>query len=125
MGRRHEKSLPRTVKRAATTAEEYGVSRAGLAVVRALDRHVVGQAHRPRGAAGRVTAWEMTLRPSNRQRSGWVVSLLGVRPADRILKIGFGPGLAIAELVRAGAAHVSGIDHSDVMLRHAARRNAA
>jgi SAM-dependent methyltransferase len=113
------------VQHAVTAAVEYGVSRAGLAAVRALDRDVVGQAHRPRGAAGRVTAWEMTLRPSNRQRSGWVVSLLGVRPADRILEIGFGPGLAIAELVRAGAGHVAGIDHSDVMLRHAARRNAA
>ena len=32
---------------------------------------------------------------------------------------------AIAELARAGAGHVYGIDHSRVMLRQAARRNAA
>ena len=38
---------------------------------------------------------------------------------------GFGPGLAVAELARAGAGHVYGIDHSDVMLRQASRRNAA
>ena len=113
------------MKRAMTAAAEYGVARAGIAAVRALDRDVVGQAHHPRGAAGRVTAWEMAHRPSNRQRSAWVVSLLDVRPADQVLEIGFGPGVAIAELVRAGAGHVYGIDHSSVMLRQASRRNAA
>jgi ubiquinone/menaquinone biosynthesis C-methylase UbiE len=45
--------------------------------------------------------------------------------ADRVLEIGFGPGLAVAELVRAGAGHVYGVDHSGVMLRQASRRNAA
>jgi SAM-dependent methyltransferase len=113
--------MPRVV----TAAVEYGVARAGIAVVRALDRDVVGQGHHPRGAAGSVTGWVFAHRPSNRQRNGWVVSLLGVRPADRVLEIGFGPGLAVAELVRAGAGHVHGIDHSAVMLRQAARRNAA
>jgi ubiquinone/menaquinone biosynthesis C-methylase UbiE len=54
-----------------------------------------------------------------------VVSLLGVQPGDRVLEIGFGPGLAVAELARAGAGHVYGIDHSAVMLRQASRRNAA
>jgi SAM-dependent methyltransferase len=117
--------MPRPVKRAVTAAVEYGVARSGIAAVRALDRDVIGQAHHPRGAAGRVTAWEMAHRPSNRQRSRWVVSLLGVRPADKILEIGFGPGLAIAELARADAGHVYGIDHSGVMLRQASRRNAA
>jgi SAM-dependent methyltransferase len=117
--------MPRGVRRAVTAAAEYGVARAGIAAVRALDRDVIGQAHQPRGAAGRITAWEMAHRPSNRQRSVWVVSLLGVQPADRVLEIGFGPGVAIAELVRAGAGHVYGLDHSGVMLRQASRRNAA
>jgi len=112
------------VQRAVTATVEYGVARAGIAAVRILDHDVVGQAHHPRGAAGRVTAWEMAHRPSNRQRSRWAVSLLGVQPTDRVLEIGFGPGLAIAALVRAGAGHVYGIDHSDVMLRQASRRNA-
>jgi ubiquinone/menaquinone biosynthesis C-methylase UbiE len=108
-----------------TAAVEYGVSRAGIAVVRALDRDVIGQGHHPRGAAGRVTGWVFAHRPSNRQRNGWVVSLLDVQPADQVLEIGFGPGLAVAELARAGAGHVYGIDHSGVMLRQASRRNAA
>jgi SAM-dependent methyltransferase len=125
MGTRHEVSIPRAVKRAVTAAAEFWVPRAGITAVRALDRDVIGQAHRPRGAAGRVTAWEMARRPSNRQRNRWVVSLLDVRPADRVLEIGFGPGVAIAELARAGAGHVYGIDHSAVMVRQASRRNAA
>src|SRR6266568_5229436 len=117
--------MPRAVRRVVTAAVEGGVASAGIAAVRALDRDVIGQGHHPRGAAGSVTGWEMAHRPSNRQRSGWVVSLLGVQPADQVLEIGFGPGLAVAELDRAGAGHVYGIDHSAVMLRQASRRNAA
>lgn len=108
-----------------TAAVEYVVGRAGIAAVRALDRDAVGQAHHPRGAAGRVTGWVFAHRPSNRRRNRWVVSLLGVRPADQVLEVGFGPGIAVAELVRAGAGHVYGIDHSGLMLRQASKRNAA
>ena len=117
--------MPRAMKRAVTSAAEYGVARAGIAAAHALDHDVSGQNRQTTGAAGRVAAWEMTLRPSNRQRSAWVVSLLNVQPADQVLEIGFGPGLAIAALVRAGAGQVYGIDHSAVMLRQASRRNAA
>src|SRR5580692_5640167 len=125
MRSRHEASMPRALRRLATAAAEYGVARAGLAAVRALDHDVIGQAHHPRGAAGRVTAWEMASRPSNRQRNRWVAALLEVRPTDTVLEIGFGPGLAIEALARADAGHVYGVDHSAVMLRQAARRNAA
>jgi SAM-dependent methyltransferase len=117
--------MPRALRRLATATAEYGIARAGLAAVRALDHDVIGQAHWPRGAAGRVTAWEMASRPSNRQRNRWVVALLDVGPADQVLEIGFGPGLAIEALARAGAGHVYGVDHSAVMLRQAAKRNAA
>lgn len=117
--------MPRAVRRMVTAAAEYGVGRAGIAVVRALDRDVIGQAHQPRGAAGSVNGWVFACRPSNRQRNRWAVSLLGVRPASQVLEIGFGPGIAVAELVRAGAGHVYGVDHSAVMLRQASRRNAA
>jgi SAM-dependent methyltransferase len=117
--------MPRAVRRVATAAVEYVVGRAGIAAVRALDRDAVGQGHHPRGMAGSVTGWVFAHRPSNRQRNRWVVSLLGVQAADRVLEIGFGPGVAVAELVRAGAGHVYGADHSPVMLRQASRRNAA
>jgi SAM-dependent methyltransferase len=98
-----------------------------MAVKRAVIAAVVGQFGRPQGTAGRVAGWVMAHRPSNRQRNSWVVSLLDVQPTDRVLEIGFGPGLAIAELSRrvGDAGHVYGVDHSQVMLRQATRRNAA
>lgn len=117
--------MPRAVRRMVTAAAEYVVPRAAISIVRALDRDVIGQAHRPQGAAGSVSGWMFAHRPSNRQRNRWACSLLGVRPTDRVLEIGFGPGVAVAALVRAGAGHVYGIDHSAVMLRQASRRNAA
>jgi SAM-dependent methyltransferase len=88
---------------------------------------LVRQFMHPRGAAGNVAGAVMAHRPSNRQRNRWVVSLLDVQPTDRVLEIGFGPGLAIAELSRrvGASGHVYGVDHSGVMLRQAARRNAA
>jgi SAM-dependent methyltransferase len=98
-----------------------------VAVSGAVVAAVVGQFGRPRGVAGRIAGAVMAHRASNRQRNNWVVSLLRVQPIDRVLEIGFGPGLAIAGLNRriGDGGHVYGIDHSEVMLRQATRRNAA
>ncbi len=87
---------------------------------------LVRQFGRPHGRTGRVVGWVMAHRSSNRQRNVWVVSLLDVQPTERVLEIGFGPGIAIAELARrASRGHVYGVDHSEVMVRQASRRNAA
>jgi SAM-dependent methyltransferase len=90
-----------------------------------LARAIRSQFMRPRGFAGWLVGWEMALRSSNRKRNVWAVGLLGVEPTDRVLEIGFGPGIAIRELSRR-ATHglVCGVDHSDVMVRQATRRNA-
>lgn len=119
---RHEESLPR---RLATATAEYLIGHVGIAAVRALDRDTVGQGHHPHGTAGSISGWVFAHRPSNRRRNRWVAALLSAGPTDRVLEIGFGPGVAVAALVRRGAGHVYGIDHSDVMLRQASRRNAA
>lgn len=66
----------------------------------------------------------MATRGSNRARSRWVVSLLDVQPGERVLEIGFGPGLGISLLARR-AERVYGVDHSAVMVRQASRRNSA
>jgi len=94
---------------------------------RSMIAAIVGQFGHPGGAAGNVAGWVLAHRPSNRHRNSWVASLLDVQPTERILEIGFGPGLAIAELCRriGTSGHVYAIDHSDVMLRQATRRNAA
>lgn len=122
MRTRHEESLPR---RLATATAESLIGRVGIAAVRALDRDAVGQGHHPHGAAGRVSGWVFAHRPSNRRRNRWAASLLDPGPTDTVLEIGFGPGVAVAELVRRGAGHVYGVDHSDVMLHQASIRNAA
>jgi SAM-dependent methyltransferase len=91
---------------------------------RAIDA-AYAQFGRPTGLWGRVPALLMTYRPSNRRRNAWAVSLLDVRRDDRVLELGFGPGLAIWELSRiAVEGYVCGIDHSELMLRWASRRNA-
>ncbi len=88
-------------------------------------RRVVDQFHRPRGFSGRLAGWVMANRSSNRRRNAWVITLLDVAPTDRVLEIGFGPGIAIREAAaRATEGLVCGVDHSEVMLRQARRRNA-
>jgi ubiquinone/menaquinone biosynthesis C-methylase UbiE len=86
---------------------------------------VSAQFGRPSGFGGLAAGALMAHRSSNRKRNAWAVSLLDVRPDDRVLEIGFGPGLAIRELSRiAHAGYVCGMDHSELMLRQASRRNA-
>ena len=86
---------------------------------------VRAQFGRPRGPAGRIAGWIMAHRSSNRRRNVWAVSLLDVQRDDRVLEIGFGPGIAIGELSRmATDGYVCGLDHSALMLRQAAKRNA-
>jgi SAM-dependent methyltransferase len=90
-----------------------------------VESRVRAQFGRPRGLAGRVAGWIMAHRSSNLRRNVWAVSLLDVERDDRVLEIGFGPGIAIGELSRiATEGYVCGLDHSAVMLRQAARRNA-
>ncbi|MGJ6966761.1 class I SAM-dependent methyltransferase [Streptosporangium sp. G11] len=99
---------------------------AGTSLRQRALRKLVRQAHHPRGIVGWAVGWIFAHRRSNRQRNIWAVSLLDVQPADRVLEIGFGPGVAIAELaVRATRGHVFGVDHSQAMVRQATRRNAA
>jgi SAM-dependent methyltransferase len=89
-------------------------------------RAVVGQFHRPRGFGGHAAGWVMAKRGSNRTRNIWAVGLLDVQPDDRVLEIGFGPGVAVREMARrATVGLVVGVDHSEVMVRQARKSNAA
>src|SRR5919199_1096332 len=86
----------------------------------------VRQVHKPAGPAGRAVGWLMGRRSSNVRRNRWAVDLLAVEPTDRLLELGCRPGVAIAALAsRATRGLVVGIDHSQVMIRQARRRNAA
>jgi len=91
-----------------------------------LIARVVAQFRCPSGLWGPIVGWIMASRSSNRRRNAWAVSLLDVQRCDRVLEIGFGPGIAIQELSRiAVEGKVCGLDHSARMLRQASRRNAA
>lgn len=96
-----------------------------MSIKQRIVHRVVAQFHQPRGLGGRLAGWTMATRASNRNRNVWVVSLLDIAPTDRVLEIGFGPGVAIREMAsRAVDGAVCGVDHSEVMLRQARRRNA-
>jgi SAM-dependent methyltransferase len=78
---------------------------------------------RPSGPLGRLAGWLMARTDADDR---WVVDLLDVQPDDRVLEIGFGPGVAIGLLAeRATAGLVAGVDPSDVMVRQARSRNCA
>jgi ubiquinone/menaquinone biosynthesis C-methylase UbiE len=90
-----------------------------------LRRAIVRQFGRPRGVLGHLAGLIMERRPSNRERNLRTLSLLEIQPEDRVLEVGFGPGFALsraAELASRG--RVLGVDHSEVMLGRASRRNA-
>ena len=60
----------------------------------------------------------------NEQMNRFAVEQLAVQPEDQVLEVGFGHGHAIRLLAeRAHKGLVAGIEPSDEMVRHAARRN--
>jgi trans-aconitate methyltransferase len=90
-----------------------------------LRETIVEQFRRPSGPLGSLAGAIMATRPSNRLRNSWTVALLAIEPADRVLEVGCGPGLALrACSARATEGDVTGLDHSTIMLRQAMRRNA-
>jgi SAM-dependent methyltransferase len=96
-----------------------------MELTRRVEAAVRAQFGRPSGLGGRAAGLLMAHRSSNRKRNAWAVGLLEVRSHDRVLEIGFGPGLAIRELGRLAAdGYVYGIDHSELMLQRARRLNA-
>jgi SAM-dependent methyltransferase len=94
-------------------------------VLQGIRRVLRAQFGRPTGLLGSAAGFIMARTPSNLERIRWTLSLLDVKPGDRVLEVGFGPGVAIELLSAiATAGFVAGIDHSQEMVRHATRRNA-
>ena len=79
---------------------------------------------RPAGLLGRAAGQIMAV--NNRGRSLWVISLLDIQRDDRVLEIGFGPGVDLRRVSEIAAdGFVAGVDHSKEMVRQASKRNAA
>lgn len=82
------------------------------------------QVRRPSGSLGWLFGHMMAR--GHRPLTEWTVELLGVRPADRVLDLGCGSGMAVQALSEiAAGGFVAGVDYSSTMVRQARRRNAA
>jgi ubiquinone/menaquinone biosynthesis C-methylase UbiE len=77
----------------------------------------------PRGSLGFLVGHLMAVK--NGARSRWALGILEPREGERILEIGFGPGVDVARLARAVGTNgfVGGVDVSREMVRQATARN--
>jgi SAM-dependent methyltransferase len=86
-------------------------------------RGLFEQFGRPSGLLGRLAGYLMSKTDDDDR---WIVELLNVRPDDRVLDIGSGPGVTLTLIARrATSGFVAGVDPSDVMVRQATERNRA
>jgi ubiquinone/menaquinone biosynthesis C-methylase UbiE len=77
---------------------------------------------RPKGILGRLGG--IIMARANRQCAAWVIDLLGIQPNDRVLEVGFGPGVGIQLLVRSvSGGYIAGVDPSEEMVQQAKARN--
>lgn len=91
-----------------------------------MKRTIFRQFSRPKGWLGWLVGVIMATRPSNRARNRWTIDLLAIAPSDRVLEIGYGPGLGVGLAAAAATAGlVAGLDHSCVMHGQAVKRNRA
>ena len=88
------------------------------------DRILLRMFGRPEGLLGRLGG--VILARANRSFAQEIIALLDVRPAERVLEVGFGPGVAIELLTSATpAGKIAGVDPSEEMVGQATARNAA
>ena len=85
-------------------------------------RHIISQFGNPKGFLGYLVGQAMAVK--NRARIQWAIELLDVQKSDRILEIGFGPGLAVREMAKAATSgFIAGIDRSELMVKQASQLN--
>jgi ubiquinone/menaquinone biosynthesis C-methylase UbiE len=88
-----------------------------------LDYLLMRMFGRPQGLLGRLGGHIMAWTKASFTR--WVIDLLEIQPDDRVLEVGFGPGVAIRRLAASTpAVFIAGIDSSREMVEQAAARNA-
>lgn len=90
-----------------------------------IKQEIVAQFKQPHGCIGQLAGFIMANRPSNIERNDWTLSLLNLKPTDKVLEVGFGPGIAIEKATYiAQQGLIVGVDHSETMLHQASKRNA-
>jgi ubiquinone/menaquinone biosynthesis C-methylase UbiE len=79
---------------------------------------------RPRGVLGKLGG--LVMARTNAGCGAWVAGLLEVEPDDRILEVGFGPGMLVRRLADlASTGQIAGVDPSPEMVAQARAQNAA
>jgi len=87
-----------------------------------MTKNIYKQFGNPHGFIGEIIGWILAL--NNGERNSLAVEKLSPMPNDKILEIGFGPGVTINQIVENYKnVFVAGIDISDVMLKQASHRN--
>jgi trans-aconitate methyltransferase len=88
-----------------------------------IKARMIDQFRQPRGPFGVLAGRFMARRSSNQQRSAWTVDLLDLQPGDRVLELGYGPGIGIEAVMRRLQSGVLvGVDHSEAMRKMALER---
>ena len=89
-----------------------------------ISRFFWRQYGQPRGLFGKYIGKGMA--ENNLIDAAWTLDLLDIEPEDRILEIGFGPGISTKIAAeKATKGFVAGIDHSETMVRAAKKLNAS
>jgi ubiquinone/menaquinone biosynthesis C-methylase UbiE len=81
------------------------------------------QVRKPEGILGKFLVPIMN--SLNRQLYDWTIDLLDIKPTDRVLELGFGPGNGIRKMAAiATEGLVAGVDFSELMVRRSQKRYA-
>jgi trans-aconitate methyltransferase len=76
----------------------------------------------PKGLTGEFVGYLLALK--NQRRTDWVISLMNIESGDKILEIGYGPGIAVEKITKIlTTGSITGIDISSVMQKQAFKRN--
>jgi ubiquinone/menaquinone biosynthesis C-methylase UbiE len=105
-------------------AQRYGIEgiirRRGQPPMSLMHRIFMRMFGRPQGVLGRLGGSIMAR--MNQQCAAWVINLLDIQPHERVLEVGFGPGVGI-QLLAKSAGYVAGVDASEEMVEQATARN--
>jgi ubiquinone/menaquinone biosynthesis C-methylase UbiE len=83
---------------------------------------IAGQLRKPSGIPGRIIGKKLL--KMNAKTNDWVIEICGIRPAERILELGYGPGYAVEKIAPGlDSGKIFGIDFSTLMHKRASRRN--
>jgi len=87
-----------------------------------IKQSIIKQFGKPSGSFGRFVGWLMSIK--NNDRVNWTFENLHLKPSDILLEVGYGPGVTLKKVAdNLTSGFIAGIDHSEIMLEQASRRN--